>query len=47
MLVSTEENNEGKTDDNLKIKEENSMGEEDSGIKTSTIILTIIGVTIV
>uniref|UniRef100_A0A915LWJ3 Uncharacterized protein n=1 Tax=Meloidogyne javanica TaxID=6303 RepID=A0A915LWJ3_MELJA len=43
MLVSTEENNEGKTDDNLKIKEENSMGEEDSGIKTSTIILTIIG----
>jgi len=47
MLVSTEENNEDKTDDNLEIKEENFMGEEDSGIKTSTIILIIIGVTIV
>jgi len=47
MLVSTEENNQNKTDDKLKINEENFMGEEDSGIKTSTIILTIIGVTIV
>uniref|UniRef100_A0A914LIU9 Uncharacterized protein n=2 Tax=Meloidogyne incognita group TaxID=654580 RepID=A0A914LIU9_MELIC len=47
MLVSTEENNQNKTDDKLKINEENFMGEEDSGIKTSTIILIIIGVTIV
>lgn len=44
MLVSTEENNEDKTDDNLKIKKES---EEETGIKTSTIILIIIGFTVV